>query len=89
MEPCPVCDGTGVVRSRATICYDILREVQREARRSASASSIFVNTTPAIADLLYGDQYQDLQAIEKNVGQRVVIRPLMHFHPEQYEVYAR
>ena len=59
MEDCPVCDGT-VVRSRATICYDILREVRRESQRNASATSIYVNTTPAIADLLYGEQYQDL-----------------------------
>lgn len=89
MEDCPVCDGTGVVRSRATICYDILREVRRESQRNASATSIYVNTTPAIADLLYGEQYQDLQSVEDNVGQRVIVRPLEHFHPEQYEVYAR
>ena len=89
MESCPICEGTGVVRSRATLCFDILREVKREAARSASAESIFVNTTPAIADLLYGDRYLDLQQVEDTVGQRVVIRPLEHFHPEQYEVYAR
>ena len=89
MEDCPVCEGTGVVRSRATICYDILREVRRESQRSGSATSIYVNTTPAIADLLYGEQYQDLQSVEDNVGQRVIVRPLEHFHPEQYEVYAR
>jgi len=89
MEDCPVCTGTGVVRSRATLCYDILREVQRESMRSGSATAIYVNTTPAIADMLYGEQYHDLQAIEQSVGQQVVVRPLSHFHPEQYEVYAR
>ena len=77
------------VRSRATLCYDILREVQRESMRSGSATAIYVNTTPAIADMLYGEQYHDLQAIEQSVGQQVVVRPLSHFHPEQYEVYAR
>ena len=62
---------------------------RREAQRSESAAAIYVNTTPAIADLLYGDQYEDLQVVEQRVGQRVVIRPVEHFHPEQYEVYAR
>ena len=88
-EACPVCTGTGVVRSRATLCYDILREVRREASRSDSAPAIYVNTTPAIADLLYGAQYMDLESVERSIGRRVVVRALEHYHPEQYEVYAR
>jgi ribonuclease G len=88
-ESCPICTGTGVVRSRPTICYDILREVQREANRSANAKAIYVNTTPAIADLLYGGQFTDLENVEKSTGRRLVIRAMGHYHPEQYEVYAR
>jgi ribonuclease G len=29
-EPCPHCDGQGWVRSTATLCYEALREIQRE-----------------------------------------------------------
>jgi len=48
-----------------------------------------VNTTPAIADLLYGPQFNDLESVEAEIGRQVVIRAQSHFHPEQYEVYAR
>lgn len=90
MEGCPICSGTGVVRARATIVYDILREVRREANRTNGAgSAVYVNTTPAIADMLYNEQYKDLQVIEETVGKRVVVRAMPHYHPEQYEVYAR
>jgi len=89
MEPCAICSGTGVVRSRATLCYDILREVRREASRHNDARAIFVNTTPAIADLLYGPQFSDLEGVEAEIGRQIVIRALGHYHPEQYEVYAR
>ncbi|MBT3222406.1 MAG: Rne/Rng family ribonuclease, partial [Proteobacteria bacterium] len=89
MEGCPICDSTGVVRSRSTICYDILREVQREVSRVGNAREIFVNTTPAIANMLYGEQYLDLETIEKALGRRIVVRALGHFHAQQFEVYSR
>ena len=47
------------------------------------------SSTAAIADLLYSDQYDDLLAVEEQVGKRVVVRPVLGFHPEQYEVQAR
>ncbi len=89
MDDCPTCEGNGVVRSASTLCFDILREVRREANRVPKAENIYVNTTPQIADRLYGEQYADLEGIEKVVGRRVVVRALGHYHPEQYEVYGR
>ncbi len=86
---CPTCGGTGVVRSQTTLAYEILREVKREASRSQGGSPVYVNTTPAVADLLYGDRYVDLEQIEGQLGRQVVVRALGHFHPEQFEVYSR
>jgi ribonuclease G len=88
-EACPICQGTGQVRARATLAYDILREVRRETARTPKAESIFVNTTPAIADLMYSDHNEDLVGVETELGKTVVIRAQPHFHPEQFEVYAR
>ncbi len=88
-DDCVICNGTGVVRSVATLCFDILREIHREAGRQPKAESIYVNTTPAIADRLYGEQFSDLEGTEKTLGRRVVVRALGHYHPEQYEVYGR
>ncbi len=87
-DGCPTCAGTGVVRSQTTLAYEILREVRREADRSAGGSSVYVNTTPGVADLLYGDRFPDLEEIERHIGRRVVIRAMGHFHPEQFEVYS-
>ncbi|MEN0067666.1 MAG: Rne/Rng family ribonuclease [Myxococcota bacterium] len=86
---CPTCSGTGVVKSQTTLAYEILREVKREASRSQGGSPVYVNTTPAVADLLYGDRYVDLEQIEGQLGRQVVVRALGHFHPEQFEVYSR
>lgn len=87
-EDCEVCGGTGYLRSKATLAFDILREVKREAHRASGAEAIYVNTTPGIADLLYGPRFQDLEAIERDVGKRIVVRAMGHYHPEQFEVYV-
>ena len=87
-ENCPTCQGTGHVRARSTLCYDILRQVQRVVHRQPEVQEIFVNAHPSIADLLYGEQFTDLEQVERALDRRIVIRPMGHYHPEQYEVYA-
>jgi ribonuclease G len=88
-EACPTCTGTGNVRSQHTLAYEILREVKREAARSQGNLPIYINTTAGVADLLYAERFPDLEQIEAQVGRRIVIRAMGHFHPEQYEVYSR
>jgi ribonuclease G len=88
-EACPTCEGRGHIRSRDTVVYEIFREVRREAARSAGNLTVFVNTSPAVADALYNERYADLEQIEAQIGRRIVCRALGHFHPEQYEVYAQ
>jgi ribonuclease G len=88
-EPCAVCAGTGTLKSQATLAYEILREVRREAARSQGGTPIYVNTTPQVADHLYAEQFPDLEQIEAQVGRRIVIRALSHLNPERFEVYSR
>jgi ribonuclease G len=88
-EDCPTCSGTGNIRARSTTVYEILREVVREATRASDDASVHVNTSPSVAELLYGAHFDDLESIERKVKRRVVVRALGHYHPEQYEVYAR
>lgn len=88
-EDCPTCGGTGVVRARASLCYEIFREIRRETARAGSVSEVFVNTTPAIADVLYGEHFDEVEQLESDIGKRVIVRAIAHYHAEQYEVYAR
>ncbi len=88
-EPCPICAGVGTVRSRPTLSFEILREIRRVHARSPDAPAIIVNTTPDLADLMYGNQYDDLLALEAAIGRKIVVRAQPQFHPEQFEIYAR
>lgn len=88
-EPCLYCEGRGSLRSRQTICYEIFRELQRENARSVGKEQLFVNTHPAVADMLYGDEFPAMESLEQRLGKRIVVRAMQHLHPERYEVYAR
>jgi ribonuclease G len=88
-EECPTCGGTGNVRSRTTLTFDILREIRREASRNANARAVHVNVAPPLADVLYNERFSDLEWVEREAGKPVVVRALEHYGPEQFEVYSR
>lgn len=87
-EPCLYCDGTGHTRSRVTVVYDVLREIQREALRSRNKETVFVNAHPAVADLMYGDEFESVTTLEERLNRRIVVRAMGHYHLERYEVYS-
>ena len=88
-EECPYCKGTGHIRSRHTIVYEILREIKRAAARRQSSLDIFVNTNPEVADLLYGEELHNLEYLEKLLKSKIVVRAMPHYHIEKFEVYVK
>jgi len=88
-EDCLYCSGTGHTRSRTTVVYDILREIKREAMRSRSSKSIFINTHPLVADLMYGPELSSVEKLEQTVDKRLVVRAMGHYHLERFEVYSQ
>jgi len=50
-EPCPTCEGSGVVKSVVTVAYEILREVRRSGTL-VDNDKIEIECAPRVADLL-------------------------------------
>ncbi len=88
-DECPTCRGSGVIRSRPTVAFDLLRAVRREKARDRDASEIHVRCAPSVAETLYGDHQAGLLAVEADLRVQLVVRPVAAFHPEQIEVEAR
>jgi ribonuclease G len=59
-EPCFYCDGTGQIQSRATIAYEILRQIRRD-RAQLAGYSVVVNAHPAVIDFM---QNEEREAVE-------------------------
>ena len=49
-ESCPTCDGTGYVKSRYTVCYEVLRELRASCRKG-EGKQFNVYLAPEVARL--------------------------------------
>src|SRR5439155_816972 len=58
-EPCPTCGGRGEVKTPHTVCYEILREIVREAR-TFNAREFRVLASQAVIDVLLEDESASL-----------------------------
>jgi ribonuclease G len=84
-EPCPYCEGRGYIKSARTICYEVLREIRR-AFSSAEEKKALVTVNSVVADLLYDEERQGVEEVEKEFQKKIVIKADPNLHQEQYEV---
>ena len=84
-EPCPYCEGRGVVKSRASICYELFRELRRRSYRM-KGKTLTVHVHPDIADLIYEEERLPLEELERKLNKQIVIRDKNDFHIEQFEI---
>src|ERR671925_64482 len=85
-RPCPYCDGSGTIKSAATICYEILREIRRAAATSPKRRKILVRLHPIVADLLLEEEGGFLEALEQEFQKQIIVKGDYDLHEEQYEV---
>ncbi len=84
-EPCPYCEGRGLVKSKVTTCYDILREVRRIAPYFNN-KRIFVEAHSDVVDNILNDEKESIDEIELTYNISIEIKPNDRCHLEHYEV---
>jgi ribonuclease G len=85
-DPCPHCEGRRVVKSVPTLAAEVLRGVHREARRRSGDDMLQVKVHPAVARYLYDHGARDLEALERRVGIKVVLRAMEGLEPGSFEL---
>ena len=71
-ETCPNCDGSGYIKSRYTVCYEVLRELKSACRKDEG--KIFnIHLSPEVARLLYEEEKSSLEHIETTYKTKVNI----------------
>src|SRR5580693_478495 len=86
-EPCPYCSGTGVIKSSATICYEILSEVKK-AGPDLNGHRLLLRVNPDIARALNEEESAVLKDLKQSIGKDVTIKADVHLHHEQFDVMA-
>jgi ribonuclease G len=62
-ETCPNCEGSGYIKSRYTVCYEVLRELRSSCKKGEGR--IFnVYVAPEVASLLYEEEKSSIEFIE-------------------------
>lgn len=84
-EPCHYCEGKGYVKSPTTVCYEIFRELRRIGS-TGKADKVMLTANPAVIDLIYEEERESLERIEREYGFKIVVKADKGYHQEYYEV---
>ena len=84
-EPCPVCEGKGIVKTPRSVAYDILREILREARQF-NPREFRVVASPKVIELFLDEESQHLASLSDFIGKPVSLQSEAAMAQEQYDI---
>jgi ribonuclease G len=84
-EPCPLCQGKGIVRTPRTVAYDILREILREARQF-NPREYRVIAAPKVIELFLDEESQHLAGLSEFIGKPISLQSEAAMGQEQYDI---
>ncbi len=84
-ETCPTCGGRGSLKTPETVCYEIFREILREARQY-DAQKLMVLASQEVVDLLLDEESTSLAELEEFIGKPIKFQVETQYTQEQYDV---
>lgn len=85
-EPCSRCQGRRVVKSVPTLAAEVLRGIQRQAARRPPGDMLIVKLNREVADYLYDAGKKDLEALERRLSAKIVLRSKEGIEPGAFEL---
>ncbi len=82
---CPACGGRGIQKTAETTCYEIFREILREARQF-DAEKYLVLASPLVIELLNEDESTGLADLQDFIRRSIHLKAEPTFSQEHYEV---
>lgn len=87
-EPCPTCEGSGVVKSVVTVAYEILREVRRSGL-TVDNDKIELECAPRVAEILQRQERDFLDMLEKRFQKQITVVGQKGWKPDQFRVAGK
>ena len=84
-EPCPTCGGRGELKTARTICYEILREILREARAFQAKEFRLLASQP-VCDLFLEEESGALAMLSEFIGKPVSLQVETGYSQEQFDI---
>ncbi len=84
-EPCPTCAGRGQVKTARSVCYDVLREILREARQF-NPKEFRVVASAAVVEMLLDEESAHIADLSAFIGKPISLSAEPTMNPEQYDI---
>ena len=84
-EDCPVCEGRGTLKTAETICYEIFREITREARAYEN-ETLMVLAAQSVVDRLLDEESSHLADLEAFIGKTISFRVEPTYSQEHFDI---
>lgn len=84
-EPCPCCGGKGSMRTPETVCYEVFRELLREARQY-DAQQFLVLASQEVVDLMLDEESTSVAELEEFIGRPILFQVEALYTQEQFDV---
>lgn len=84
-ETCPSCVGKGQVKTARTVCYEILRELMREAKQF-NPREFRILASQLVIDMFLEEESQHLAMLGDFIGKPISLQVETMYHQEQYDI---
>jgi ribonuclease G len=84
-QPCPTCDGRGTIKTPDTVCYEIFRDILREARQF-DTEKLLVLASPEVIETLVDEESASFAELEAFIGKPITLQVESMYSREHYDV---
>lgn len=84
-ESCPTCGGRGSLKTPETVCYEVFREITREARQF-EAQRFMVLASQDVVDVMLEDESSSVAELEAFIGKPIKFQVEVMYTQEQFDV---
>lgn len=84
-ESCPTCHGRGYIKTATTVCYEIFREILREARQFV-AKELLVLAAQDVVDLFLDEESESLAELQEFINLPIRFQVESLYTQEQFDV---
>ena len=84
-QSCPACNGRGTLKTPETVCFEIFREILREARQF-DVQKYLVLASQEVVDILIDEESASVAELEEFIGKPVKLQVESLYTQEQFDV---
>lgn len=84
--PCPICTGTGMVKSPITVANEIYVEM-RKMQGHFDRGDVLLRVNPEVVKTLKASGGRWLNEMEEMIGKTIIIKSDPALHPEQFDIH--